>query len=160
LMKMKTPSGKLARWTLSLQEFQNFMKIEHRKGSKQQHIDALSRIEMNAINNTPNSDEQDVLAIEDIVEAQSKDERINKIKAYLESFDTDAEENIIKESSAYEIVNGLLYQKVYRPKNQVDLRIEIPETLRDRALRECHNHVIAGHGGLKRTYSRLIEKYY
>jgi hypothetical protein len=42
----------------------------------------------------------------------------------------------------------------------IDLRIEIPESLKKNVLFECHNHVLSGHLDIKKTYHRIAEKYY
>lgn len=47
LMEIKSPSGRLARWALKLQEYE--MEIKHRAGRVHNNVDALSRIEDNVI---------------------------------------------------------------------------------------------------------------
>lgn len=55
--------------------------------------------------------------------------------------------------------HGVLYKRRLR-KGIRKLLIYIPKTMRADVLHSCHDHVMAGHGGLTRTWEEVFGQFY
>ena len=73
-------------------------------------------------------------------------------------------ELIKKTSPKFEIRNNLLYRIDLTPRmitrGTLKARIAVPQQFREDILKLCHNSLIGGHLGTKKTYYRLQQDYY
>jgi hypothetical protein len=158
LMKIKDPTGRLARWALKLQQY-NF-DIQHRPGRQHANVDALSRIsyvevrEIEIPNNFYKMQRQDTL-LESIRQflKHSKVSKDNKHRKYVKEF-----------ADLYIIKNKLLYKRVLSSKpgrqNKYVLLLAIPQNFTADIMTTYHNDYLSGHLGVDRTFNHIKEHYY
>ena len=168
LMNIKDPAGRLARWSLTLQEYD--LQIEHRAGRKHQNADALSRIPPIApLKDNKIGDVIPKLSIDRLCEMQRKDSNLFAIINYLEKGElpdqsSKARETVIL-SDNYELDNsGILYH-LFTPgsrKRRQCLRrqLAIPRCLIDEILYACHDDATAGHLSLNKMYIKIQVRFY
>lgn len=141
LHNMKDPHGRLARWSLKLQQFD--FEIVHRPGKCNVVPDTLSRAaHANAEIN--------------IIEVTEKDKDqwyINKIRQVTSK--PSITNWLVKDNVLYKRVQ----LKQYPTKDKV-WKLFVPESLRTEVLKECHNNVIAGHFGIRKTLLRIKQHYF
>lgn len=125
---------RIARWALELQNFDYI--LEHRKGEKMRHVDALSRT-VDILVLEENTFEQN-LSI-----CQYRDEHINKIRSQLEK----------QENGLYEMRNGLVYRK--RGDN---LLFYVPKEMEGSILRAYHDSM--GHLGSDKVSDIILRSYW
>ncbi len=143
IKNIKNKSARVTRWKLSLAEYD--YEIEYKKGSLNSNADALSRIESEAentnimhINNVLSS-----LLPENIIEAQSTDDFSNKIIKNIEN------------ESEFILENNILFRKTIK-----GIALVVPTSLRETALRMCHNDMGGGHLGVKKTWPKLRDRFF
>ncbi|KAK9718340.1 Reverse transcriptase (RNA-dependent DNA polymerase) [Popillia japonica] len=144
LRKLQNPSGRLARWSVRLQQYD--FEIIHRKGKEHLVPDALSRavpvVETVAI----------------IPETPSTDKWYNKL---LESI----QRHPIRYPK-FRIEDQLLYKAVDTkneygfPEQQGKWKIVVPKDKRIEILHQHHDIPTSGHLGVYKTFHRLATKYY
>lgn len=137
LQNLKDPAGRLARWALQLQGH-NYV-IEHRKGREMALPDALSR---------------SVDMLEFSEEDRVGDDWYNQLRAkVLENPD---------EYPCNQVMGGDLLQFVpaSRLGRESGWKLVVPEGARLAVLKECHDNVLAAHGGYAKTVRRIGEKYF
>ncbi|CAC5372721.1 Retrovirus-related Pol polyprotein from transposon 297 [Mytilus coruscus] len=167
-MNIKDPAGRLARWSLTLQEYD--LQIEHRAGRKHQNADALSRIPPIApLKDNKIEDIIPKLSIDRLCEMQRKDSNLFAIINYLEKGElpdqsSKARETVIL-SDNYELDNsGILYHlftPVSRKRRQCLRRqLAIPRCLIDEILYACHDDATAGHLSLNKMYTKIQDRFY
>lgn len=141
LHNLKDPSGRLARWSVRLQQYD--FNIVHRKGKDNVIPDALSRSvpSINALEVGPNiQDNWYAKMMVSIVQ--------NPIQFPL-----------------WRKVGNVIYKRVRNPRpglgDPMDEWVQIvPKELRQNVLRENHDSPTAGHAGIYKTYHRIASKYY
>uniref|UniRef100_A0A1Y1MIJ6 RNA-directed DNA polymerase n=1 Tax=Photinus pyralis TaxID=7054 RepID=A0A1Y1MIJ6_PHOPY len=140
LNSIKDPSGRLARWSMKLQ--QHDFTVEHRKGKENVVPDALSRAPLE-------------VAWIDITTIQP-DKWIRKMTTR------------IKESPdkypIWRVEDNLLYKFVPNnhgiESNLVEWKLVIPTEKRVEVLRMCHDEPTSAHLGSYKTFHKVAEKYY
>ena len=149
LHRCNSPSGRLARWAVYLQQFD--MKIEYRKGSLNQLADTLSRQPLPHKEDEPNTDE--LLAIKPHNDW------------YKKMYDTVT--NNPKEHPDYKIINGKLYRHFWEPNNlaeeynpETEWKRCVPPGERLQVQQENHDAPHAGHMGIAKTLNRIMRQYY
>lgn len=130
-MSKKDPSGRLARWALKLQEYQ--IEIGYRPGKRNQNADFLSRIPIASI-----------LTIKLNWSADQKEDKYCS--------------RIISELSTAKIAQNK-YRLVGGELLTVDGRVIVPSSRRQDVLAINHDHMLSGHLGIEKTYSRLKRQY-
>ncbi|XP_060810186.1 uncharacterized protein LOC132904273 [Amyelois transitella] len=159
LMSLKSPSGRLARWALTLQEYN--LKIEYTPGRANVIADTLSRpvcadnVQCDVCLATV-----DVPArkASDIRENQMKDPEIRKILEDMEC------EDPFKGRSwtdrGYITSDGILYR--YGPEGDEgdEACLVVPSHERPKVLADFHDAPTAGHFGMERTLARLRTRFY
>ncbi|CAG9137969.1 unnamed protein product [Plutella xylostella] len=158
LMSLKSPSGRLARWALAIQEFN--LRIEYTPGKANVIADTLSR---------PNCPEDCELCLttvdlptrspSDIRENQLKDPEIGKIIEDLES--DEPFRGRPWADRGYVLSDGILYR--YGPEADDDEEnacLVIPLHERAKILSDYHDAPTAGHFGVDRTLARLHTRFY
>lgn len=163
LMELKSPSGRLARWSLKLQEYD--MEIKHRPGRKHSNVDPLSRLEESAtiVNVIEPIEEREY-----IMREQQLDPNLRKLINYLEhgTLPTESKESeeLVKEAEVYVLHENVLYRDYptthMKRRGVYILRLVVPASLQSQILFQNHNELIAGHPGIKRTYERIAMRYY
>lgn len=134
-MNKRDLTTRVARWALLLEEYD--YEIEHRKGSKMSHVDALSRnpVVMTIINKEEGM-------IERLKLAQEKDERIITIKKVLMTEEYD--NYFVKHDILYKYENG---QELIVP----------PKTMQTEIIRRAHE---VGHFSVKKTEEMINREFY
>ena len=119
LLNNPRPSGKLARWALTIQEMD--LEIKHRSGKSNVNADALSRnpiiSAVETLTVTDGEDEAiprpDVEQMTKLKEAQRNDPELQDLCQYLEADILPTEEKratrIVLESERYELIHGVLH---------------------------------------------------
>lgn len=130
----KEISPRIERWAIELMEYDYV--LEHRAGTRMQHVDALSRA-------------TNILVIEDnpleleLAISQNRDPKIQKLREKLEN----------AEDKQFEMRNGLVYKK----KNS-ELRFYVPEKMESHVLRKYHDDL--GHFGPEKTLNAIDKTYW
>lgn len=173
LMSRPNLSGRLARWSLRLQDFD--FDVVHKPGTSNSVPDALSRnpvpsgsvplgllpdyaiiggLDLRALPPVMFSDR------EHIRQLQLNDPETGKLLRMLEAQDV----NSTEELSQYEIQDGLLYfvdDKVacnLHPMKR--LKLYTPTAIKRSLLEYYHDHPMAGHLGMTKTIARLKLRFY
>ncbi|BES89445.1 multicellular organismal development [Nesidiocoris tenuis] len=157
LLELKSPTGRLARWTLRLQPY-NFH-VQYRKGNLNSVADALSRL-------PPSTN---IAAVTDVADANSQDTKRSSGK---EIDDEWFRQKIYKVKTQPENHpdwkidgNSLFYYRKSFLKGELedpseDWKLVVPLSSRSRILSECHDDPQAGHLGVSKTHWRIGRLYY
>lgn len=144
LQNFKDPTGRLARWTLKLQQYD--FDICHRPGKLNKVADALSRIPVN----------KEVVEIQEIGKVPEVSEWY---KVLFEKVEKSPAEN-----PNHLIVNGKLYRRFVK-KNGSNIpkelyKIVVPPENQISVLKENHDDPTAAHLGYLKTLNRIKERYF
>lgn len=157
LMSLKSPSGRLARWALQIQEFN--LKIHYIPGKSNVIADMLSR----PFNE--NQCEIDHFSVDlpsrnpkEIRESQLKDDKLRPI---IESFEsTQRDENYVNWTERGYLMNqGVLYRFVPDVDTE-EAQLVVPSHEVKNVLQQYHDAPTAGHYGEEGTYHRISQRYY
>lgn len=167
LMNIKDASGRLARWSLLLQDYD--LTIEHRAGRKHQNADSLSRLPPIASVKEHNEDILPKLSPNRLVEMQRKDPNLSLIINYLQNSELPDQSSKARETvilaSDYEIGNDKLLYHLFVPgshrrRKNVRKQLAVPRCLIDEILFACHDDVTAGHLGVYKMYNKIQDRFY
>lgn len=147
LMSLKDPSGRLARWSLRIQEYD--VTIKFKSGRKHQDADCLSRYPMSDNDEPTPGDINALTNFMNLAKEQRKDPKLLKIIQALEN------KQVIK---GFDIVDEVLYKKNYDPDEKKWLPV-IPKHLRIDILKHFHDAPVSGHLGSVRTYDRIRKRF-
>ncbi|KAG6464946.1 hypothetical protein O3G_MSEX014832 [Manduca sexta] len=160
LMSVKSPSGRLARWALTLQEFD--LKIEYTPGRSNAIADTLSR--------PPCGDERSCdlcFAEVDLPARSPRDVRDNQLKdpALLEIIkDLEEPQEPFRgrgwSDRGFILSDGILYRYGPEEEDEETACLVVPEHERSKVLADYHDAATAGHFGVDRTLHRLRARYY
>lgn len=166
LMSVTNPVGRLARWSLLLQQF-NF-DIAYRSGKTNGNADGLSRrvydkCELYTLRNTENHD-----TFNKIYVCQRRDRDLSNLIHYLETSelpynDRAARKLLLIEDWFYIGTDGLLYRielNSKRNSSEPISQLVIPESLRFEILSNAHDHITGGHLGTHKTYQKIRKRYW
>ena len=147
LNKFKDVDTKIGRWAMFLQEY-NFNVI-HRAGKKHQNADALSRLlAINAVEEDNENNEYNRIR-----ELQEKDAEIQKLKTKMKE-----QANYFGKSRIGSFV--LIHDTVWRMRNADQFQLYVPSVMIREVLLQCHDDLTAGHLGIKRTLTKVRDRFY
>lgn len=159
LMNLKSPSGRLARWALTLQEYN--LRIDYTPGKANVVADMLSRP---PCAEEPNCDlcyttiDVPTRKPGDIRENQLADPEVKKIVDDLES--NEPFKARVWANRGYVISDGILYRYAPDSEEAESPCLVVPAHERAHVLRELHDAPTAGHFGAERTLLRVAERHY
>ena len=165
LLKAPHPSPKLARWAVTIQEFD--LDIRHRPGKTNANADALSRnpvdgaisLAVQTIENDQETVDKDVL--EQAKKLQREDTECKVRLAYLEEGtlpdDDQRARRLSLERPHFIVIDGCLFHE--NPHRPGKWCLVVPEQMRQQLLHEAHGGRFAGHFSEKRVYD-LLRRYY
>ena len=174
ILNTPKPSGKLARWALTIQEMD--ITIKHKSGKNNVNADALSRCPADAASNDEISrkdsqvcavegnkeSEESVIDLEEVIKCQMEDSDMSAMITYLQDGTLPEDQNksrrIVLESKQFEVVEGVLYHENSAFPGRWCL--VVPEKFRVTLLEEAHRGHFAGHLAGKKTYDRLRRDYW
>ncbi|KAL7726291.1 hypothetical protein ACLKA6_008470 [Drosophila palustris] len=139
LNSIESPTGRVARWALELQQFQ--FDVHYRRGKLNVVADALSRHPLDTF--------------QQAVEAALPCKWIESMRARI------TEEPA--KFADYTEENGQLYRNLGHRADDEDFipwKLCVPSGHRRRVLQECHDAPTAGHQGVRKTVARLSQRYY
>ncbi|GFW68462.1 transposon Ty3-I Gag-Pol polyprotein [Trichonephila clavipes] len=148
----------MIRWALKLSEFN--IEWEHRPGVQNLVADILSR------NPVDNADGSQILCAalrasalnsrKQLNRGQREDPEFRHIYRYLENPDDSSVNATVCKGwfQDFKLIEGLLFFAKYST-TLGELRVYIPQALREAIMQEFHNLPLAGHLGKKKTYLKL-----
>lgn len=159
LTRLKDPNGRLARWSLRLQEYD--LTVVHKSGKRHTDADCLSRspIESAAL---PDDDETAFLGVLDmsaIAQQQREDPELLELIHYLKGKSPKAPKIFARLLSSFCLRSEVLYKRNFSSIGATYLLV-VPTALRPEVLRACHNEATSGHLGYTRTLARVQQRYY
>ncbi|UYV64395.1 K02A2.6-like [Cordylochernes scorpioides] len=139
MAKMKNPAGRLARWSLELQEYD--FAIKYKSGKTHLDADGLSRCPIpERIISTINYEEHDY-------------------DSYIKKIDNLVNQNPNSYGEDFTKFKEKLFKKNPSVTGDPWLLI-VPKNKQKELLENMHDHPTSGHMGIKRTYNRLKSKYF
>ena len=164
LMSLDDPSGRLARWSLLIQQFD--FDIVHRPGVANGNADALSRRPYDTY--SLNALEAAGFKATQILDFQRRDPSLRDIIKYLE-YDQLPRDNVkakrvlLSEDLYFLDDNNLLYHvdvSNKRGRKGCQTQLVLPPPLRYEVLVNAHDDLAGGHLGVYKTYEKLRDRYY
>ena len=157
ILNTEKPSGKLARWALTIQEMD--LTIKHKPGKANSNADALSR-NVAVVNSVTTSEEEEEVTDQDLQslrEQQWEDPKLKPMLQYLSDkilpCDKVAATRIVMESKHYDLMDGVLrFENPAFPKRWC---VVVPQELKQQTLEEAHGGCFAGHFSENKVYDRL-----
>ena len=167
LMKMKDPTGRLARWSLQLQQYQ--FDIIHRAGRLNGNADALSRRSYSSTLSIPIAALHDPCPPQSVLyNLQRQDPELSVIIDYLQHdvLPTDnvkARRLIVTIDDYYLNENGILchlWSPGSRRVKSLCSQIVAPQSIRHEILTACHDDPTAAHFSVFKTYEKIRARFY
>jgi len=156
LMSIKDPSGRLARWSLYLQQYS--FDIIHRKGALHVNADAISRPVI-ANREILDIEEEEVMESKNILSDPHEDDALKHYLRFKKNLDgiSSKQAKRVKKLAPHFMVDGdvLRYRK---KKDSQDYKIYPERNDRINIMMAAHGAV--GHHAFLSTYNRICEKYY
>ncbi len=160
LMTCKSPSGRLQRWSLTLQEYD--FDVQHKPGKSMVHVDALSRLPTTAAHVLFKQSVPTSLALQ-----QRKDSGLLPLIEYLEKgiLPLDPQQQLLIECQAqhYRLLNNVLFHipsPTCRTSYQYPEQIVVPTALRPEVISHFHDSLFGGHLGIRRTREKIAMRYF
>ena len=153
---LKTKNPQIIRWLSAIAEFD--YEIQHRKGERMQHVDALSRAPVESVDEA-----QSIATVfnvrvheDEILMYQRSDEKLARKIKILETPESERTKREKGEIRNYMLKNGLLYKRD-KTQNGKELYV-VPCAMRKSVV--IKNHDLSSHFGVDRTLSRIREFLY
>ena len=164
-MNVKDATGRLARWSLLLQQYD--FEIVHRPGKEHGDADSLSRRPYEAAFDLSLIQKDDPQASR-TRELHRRDFELSEIIDFLESdvvpFDDKAARKLFLTSDSFFIgQDGLLYHLDRSRKRGCGdsfSQLVIPNSLKFEILSNIHDHVSGGHFGIHKTFEKVKQRYW
>ena len=174
ILNTAKPSGKLARWALTIQKID--LSIKHKAGRKNGNADALSQcpvptdtggevvgdvcgVRVSVVNAEKQSqpDCTSLLDTEAVSKLQAEDPAISPMLNYLTCGglpeDDKLARRIVLESRTFNVISGVLHHE--DPSFPTRNCIVAPSLMHDALIQEAHQRRFAGHLAQKKVYDRL-----
>ena len=161
ILNTPKPSGKLARWALTIQEMD--LTIKHKAGKKNTNADVLSRSpptesRTGQVNASKQPSYQPTLPdLDEVRRLQQEDSHCSELVAYLTNGVLPDDElscrKVILESKQFQVVDNVLYHE--NPAFPDRSCVVVSEPLRHALLKESHCGRFAGYLSEKKVYDRL-----
>ena len=160
ILNTNRPSGKLARWALTIQEMD--LTIQHKPGKKNQNADALSRNPVDATVGALAAIEGEEelpaetisLDMNTIQSLQQADQFLSPMLEYLKDgklpLDDKKARRIVLESQYYSLLDNILHHE-----SPTHTCVVIPKGLQKELIEEAHGGLFAGHFSERKVYDRL-----
>ncbi len=165
LMNVKDATGRLARWSLLLQQYD--FDIVHRPGREHSNADSLSRrpYELDSCSNTLQKEDPQLTRTR---EFQKRDPELSEIIDFVEDdvvpFDDKSARKLFLTSDSFYIgQDGLLYHldRDRKRRNEDPFsQLVIPQALKFEVLSNVHDHVSGGHFGVHKTFQKVKQRYW
>lgn len=138
LASLRDPSGRLARWSLRMQEFD--YSIVYKSGRKHEDADTLSRSPVELAHDSTDEDAHflGIISSSDLKARQRADPDLKTVIDHLEGFDSTVSRLFAKNLSSFCTRDGILYKKSAGNSDRAYLLV-IPADLRDEILHACHD---------------------
>ncbi len=154
LLSQASPSGRLNRWSLALQEYQ--LEIIYRPGRKNEKADALSRAPLVA----------SLTSSDRLCKAQKNDPICQLLVDYLQNghlpIDPVEKREVLRLAPLLQVQDGCL--KTEKPHTQrsdgVEPRLFVPASLRKEVLQAYHGDTLGGHQGVQKTSDKIQLRYF
>lgn len=159
LANLRDPSGRLARWSLRLQEFD--VTIVYKSGRKHEDADTLSRAPLESESAAAEDDSAflGTLSGADLIAKQRTDAELRLIIDHLEGGTASIPRPISRTLPSFCLREGILYKLNTGVGSRSHLLV-VPQGLRDDILLACHDEPTSGHLGYSRTLDRVRQQYY
>ncbi|KZS10306.1 Uncharacterized protein APZ42_025260 [Daphnia magna] len=162
LLTKKDLAGRLARWSLSLQEYD--IQIKYRSGKLHNNADCLSRHPLPGYEDTEEDRCLQIRMLSETAEqlegkeiSNELKEKQKKVKEWKAIIDHLEKGNTAK--GRYCLQNNQLYR--YKNNNgKIYFRLCVPPEYREKILKSFHDDIIAGHLGIQRTLVKISNRYY
>ena len=155
LMSKKEPAGRLARWALKLQEYQ--IEIAYKSGKSNQNADCLSR--------NPVCHIEYIFSDVSLAEAETDSVKNYSTVNGVKSVNTKVNREASKEQKVNPVISKenpdrVLATPDFDPEETDKYgKLFVPVNKRVEVLQMNHDHVLAGHLGVERTYQRLRRQF-
>ncbi len=152
-MSTPNPSGCLQRWALTLQEYD--FEINYKPGKSNTSAHALSRHPFGMVASVSD------IGSPSLRFQQIQDTHFGPIIELLENPKAERSEKESENLEHYTLHNGILFHlpsQQSRLSYQFPDQIALPETLRIKALRACHDDILGGHLGIQRTLDKVAQR--
>jgi hypothetical protein len=163
LANMKDPVGRLARWSLRLQEYD--MNIIYKSGQKHTDADGLSRRpETKTDDYSVSGAILEIRRFEDLIALQAADAFCQPILDHLNNRQSSVPLTVTNKvraswSRLYCLVHGVLYRRGYVSSVEQQ-RIVIPKVLREGITEFHHDDPASSHLGFAKTFMRIYSRFY
>jgi len=159
LNSIKNVTGRLARWSCKLQEFD--YEIIHKSGKCNQDADCLSRQPCFQATEKDEDDANEVptflLPLVDITEFQKEDSVVSDLFQAIQD-PSYGNSHLQRRAKNFIIKDGVLYKKSAVPHEED--KLVVPQGLRAQLMQQLHCEPLSGHLGFARTYDRINTRYY
>ncbi|KAI9549855.1 pol polyprotein [Daphnia sinensis] len=157
LMRKKDLAGRLARWSLQLQDLD--IEIIHRSGRLHSDADTLSRYPT-----SPPEPETDIpmfySSLPANINMRSLQMESNWYKAIISGLQETRPQKRVRHAIRHFVLrDGVLFHRVVK-HGQVFHRLCIPQVLIEQVLLACHDDITAGHLGISRTLDKIHKRYF
>ena len=157
LMRKRDLAGRLARWSLQLQDLDN--EIVHRSGRLHSDADALSRY--------PTSPPEPEANIPMLFLKPTSDVNIRKLQMesawckpiILGLQETNPDKKTCRMTNHFVLRDGVLFHRIVK-FGHVNYRLCIPKVLIEQVLLACHDDITAGHLGISRTLDKIHKRFF
>lgn len=148
LHRMKDPVGKLARWSVKLQQFS--FDLVHRKGKFNVVPDALSRSAVSV--DVMDTDGKIILDID----LNKVDDFYKKMRSRILASPESYPQWLVKDNYVYKMIPS----KLPLSTNISNWKLLVPRSQRNLIMGRCHDHPTAAHLGVVKTLFRVSDSYY